>query len=64
MAIANLLCAAGPILLLIFLMMKTTPMSSARPLPLAALVTYGIELAWFRADPTQLHASMVAMFLL
>jgi len=60
MAVANLLFSAGPILLLIFLMMKTTPMSSARALPLAALVTYGIQLAWFRADPTQLHASMVA----
>ncbi len=57
---ANLLCAAGPILLLIFLMTKKTPMPSAKALPLAAGVTYGVQLAWFGADLTQVHASVLA----
>ncbi|MDP1590134.1 MAG: hypothetical protein Q8M07_20440, partial [Prosthecobacter sp.] len=57
---ANLLCAAGPIFLLIFLMTKKTPMPSAKALPLAAAVTYGVQLAWFGADATQVHASVIA----
>jgi lactate permease len=60
MAAANLLCSAGPILLLIFLMTKKAPMSSARALPLAAAVTYLLQFVWFRADAAQVHASVLA----
>ena len=57
---ANLIFAAGPILLLIFLMTKRVPMPSAKALPLAAVVTYGVQLAWFEADARQIHASILA----
>ena len=60
MNIANLLYASGPIFLLIFLMTKKMPMPSAKALPLAAAVTYGVQLAWFGADLTQAHASVIA----
>ncbi len=57
---ADLLFAAGPILLLILLMTKKSPMPSAKALPLAAAVTYGVQLVWFGADATQVHASVLA----
>jgi lactate permease len=60
---ADLIFAAGPILLLIHWMTKKRPMPSAKALPLAALVAYGIQLAWFRIDATLVNASVVAGFL-
>jgi lactate permease len=60
MSVADLLFAAGPILLLIHWMTKKTPMPSAQALPLAALVTYGLRLAWFGTDANLVNASVVA----
>ncbi len=57
---ADLLFAAGPIVLLIVLMTKPKPMPSARALPLVALVTYGIRLAWFGTDAALVNASVIA----
>jgi lactate permease len=60
MSATDLIFAAGPILLLIYWMTKKTPMPSARALPLAALVAYGIRLAWFGTDANLVNASLVA----
>jgi lactate permease len=60
MSAADLIFAAGPILLLIHWMTKKKPMPSAKALPLAALVTYGLRLAWFGTDATLVNASVVA----
>lgn len=60
MSALDLIFAAGPLLLLIFWMMKKTPTPSARALPLAALVVYGIRLAWFGTDANLVHASVMA----
>ncbi|MEN3940090.1 L-lactate permease [Prosthecobacter sp. SYSU 5D2] len=57
---ADLLFAAGPILLLIFLMTKKTPMPSPKALPLAALVAYGVRLAWFGTGASLVNASVLA----
>lgn len=56
----NLIFAAGPILLLIYWMTKNSPMPSAKALPLAAIVAYGLRLAWFGTDPNLVNASVVA----
>ena len=60
MSAADLIFAAGPILLLIYWMTKKTPMPSAKALPLAALVAYGLRLAWFGTDANLVNASVVA----
>ena len=60
MVAANIVCSAGPILLLIFLMTKKAPMSAAKALPLAAAVTSLLQFAWFQADAGQVHASILA----
>ncbi|MEQ1861382.1 MAG: L-lactate permease [Chthoniobacteraceae bacterium] len=57
---ADLLFAAGPILLLVFLMTKKTPMPSAKALPLAALAACLARLAWFGTDATLVSASVLA----
>ena len=59
MSAADLIFAAGPILLLIFWMTKKTPMPSAKALPLAALVAYGIRLAWFGTGANLVNASVL-----
>jgi lactate permease len=56
----DLILAAGPILLLIHWLTRKTPMPSAKALPLAALVAYGIRLAWFGTDANLVNASVVA----
>ncbi len=60
MSIADLMLAAGPILLLIHWMTKKEPMPSAKALPLAAVVAYGIRLVWFGTDANLVNASVVA----
>ena len=60
MSTADLILAATPILLLIYWMTRSTPMPSARALPLAAVVAYGIRLMWFGTDANVVHASVVA----
>lgn len=60
MSTTDLIAAAGPILLLIFWMTKAQPMPSAKALPLAALVAYGVRLAWFGTDATLVNASVLA----
>jgi lactate permease len=60
MSAADLIFAAGPILLLIHWMTKKKPMPSAKALPLAALVAYGLRLAWFGTDAALVNASVVA----
>ncbi len=60
MPAAHLFFAAGPILLLIYWMTRKAPMPSARALPLAAAVTWLVQLAWFGADARQVHASVIA----
>jgi hypothetical protein len=60
MSAADLIFAAGPILLLIHWMTKKKPMPSVRALPLAALVAYGIRLAWFGTEANLVNASVVA----
>jgi lactate permease len=57
---ADLIFAAGPILLLIFWMTKRTPMPSAKAMLLAALVAYGIRFAWFGTDASLVNASVLA----
>ena len=56
----DLVFAAAPILLLIYWMTKKTPMPSAKALPLAALLAYGIQVAWFRTDTATINAAVVA----
>jgi lactate permease len=60
MPAVDLIFAFGPILLLIFWMTKHTPMPSARALPLAALLVYGIRLAWFDTGTQPVNAAVVA----
>ncbi|MDP3070850.1 MAG: L-lactate permease [Opitutaceae bacterium] len=60
MPLGDLICAAAPILLLIYWMTRQTPVPSAKALPLAALVAYGIRLAWFGTDANLVNASVVA----
>jgi len=64
MSAPNLIFAALPILLLIYWMTRSTPMPSARALPLAAVVAYGIRLMWFGTAANVVHASVVAGLLL
>jgi lactate permease len=59
MPFIDLIFAALPILLLIFSMTKKSPMPSARALPLAALVAYGIRLMWFGTDTGVVHAAVI-----
>ena len=54
MPIVDLIFATGPILLLVFWMMKKTPLPSAKALPLAAAVAYGVRVGWL------VNASVVA----
>lgn len=61
---ADLIFAAGPIIILIFWMTKKSPMPSAQALPLAALLAYGIRLAWFGTDANLVNASVLAGVLL
>jgi lactate permease len=60
MPAADLIFAAGPILLLIFWMTKKKSMPSATALPLAALVAYVVRLVWFGTDANLVNASVVA----
>ncbi len=60
MSAADLIFAAGPILLLVVLMTKQSPMPSAKALPLAAFVAYVVQIVWFGADVTLVNASVVA----
>jgi lactate permease len=64
MSAADLIFAALPILLLIYWMTRSTPMPSAKALPLAAIVAYGIRLLWFGTEARLVHASVVAGLLL
>jgi lactate permease len=57
---ADLSFAAGPILLLIYWMTKRAPMPSAKALPLAAIVAYGVRLVWFGTDANVVNASVMA----
>ena len=59
MSAADLIFAAGPILLLIHWMTRKKPMPSAKALPLAALVAYGIRLAWFGTGANLVNASVL-----
>lgn len=60
MPAADLVFAAGPILLLIYWMTKGDPLPSAKALPLAAATAYLTKLAWFGLDPNLVNASVVA----
>jgi lactate permease len=64
MSISDLVFAALPILWLIFSMTKRAPMPSAKALPLAALIAYGIRLIWFGSDARVVHAAVVSGFLM
>jgi lactate permease len=57
---ADLIFAAFPIVLLIVVMTKRSPMPSARALPLAAVIAYGTHLVWFGTDLPIVHAAIVA----
>ena len=57
---ADLIFAAGPILLLIVWMTKRSPMPSAKALPLAAIVAYFVRLVWFGTDANLVNASVQA----
>lgn len=67
MHFVDLIFAALPILLLIFLMTKKSPMPSARALPLAAVVAYGIRLmwvlAWFSDEFPSVAGGMIGLIL-
>jgi lactate permease len=56
--------AAIPVLLLIYWMTKTSPMPSARALPFAAIIAYGIRMVWFGTDANLVHASVAAGLLM
>lgn len=60
MTATDLILAAGPVLLLVYWMTKRTPMPSAKALPLAAIVAYGVRLVWFGTDANLVNASVVA----
>jgi len=55
----DLILAALPVALLVFLMTKKRSMSSNRALPLSALVLYVILLTYFRTQPVLVHAAVV-----
>jgi lactate permease len=55
----DLILAALPVALLVFLMIKKRSMSSNRALPLSALVLYVILLTYFRTQPVLVHAAVV-----
>ena len=59
MSAADLIFAAGPILLLIHWLTRKKSMPSAKALPLAALVAYGIRLAWFGTGANLVNASVL-----
>lgn len=61
---ADLIFAAAPILVLIFSMTKRSPMPSAKALPLAALIAYGIRPMWFGTDARVVHAAVVSGLLM
>jgi lactate permease len=56
---ADLLFAAGPIMLLIYWITRKEPMPSSKALPLAALVAYGIRLAWFSTEANLVNAAVL-----
>ena len=60
MTAADLIFAAGPVLLLIYWMTKRAPMPSAKALPLAAIMAYGVRLVWFGTDANLVNASVMA----
>jgi lactate permease len=64
MPFADLIFAALPIVVLIFSMTKKSPMPSARALPLAAVVAYGIRLTWFGTDARVVHAAVISGLLM
>jgi len=55
----DLILAALPVVLLVFLMTKKRSMSSNRALPLAAVVLYVILLAYFEVKAVLVHAAVV-----
>jgi len=57
--ILELFLAVAPILLLFHLILRAQPMPSAKALPLAAGVAYGIRLIGFGSDPNQVHAAIL-----
>jgi lactate permease len=61
---ANWIFAVMPILELICWMTKAPPMPSAKALPIAAVLTYGIRLARFGTDAKLIHASVIAGLLI
>lgn len=60
MRVADLIFAAGPLLLLLFWMTKRKPLPSALALPLAAAIACVVQLTWFGADTTLVNASVLA----
>ncbi|QDU29270.1 L-lactate permease [Anatilimnocola aggregata] len=60
MTAADLIFAAGPVLLLIYWMTKRAPIPSAKALPLAAIMAYGVRLVWFGTDANLVNASVMA----
>lgn len=61
---ADLIFAIIPILVLIYWMTKASPMPSAKALPLAAILAYGIRLGWFGTKAKLVHASVIAGLLM
>lgn len=59
MPFLDLIFAALPIGLLIYLMTKPQGMAASRALPLSAAALYGVLLLYFRADPVLVHAAVV-----
>ena len=64
MQFTDLLFSVAPIVVLVYWMTKASPMPSARALPLAAILAYGIRLTWFQTDVSLVHASLIAGLLL
>ncbi len=60
MKLLDVIFAAFPILLLIVSMTKKSPMPSAKALPLAAVVAYGIQLVWFKTEYQIINAAVFA----
>ena len=61
---ADLIFAVIPILVLIYWMTKASPMPSAKALPLAAVLAYGIRLGWFGTDAKLVQAAVIAGLLM
>ncbi len=60
MKLLDVIIAALPILLLIVSMTKKSPMPSAKALPLAAFIAYGIQSVWFRTESQIMNAAVLA----